>query len=469
MCGVFGIFGHPKAKELTFRGLLALQHRGKSAAGMASLDLSLGEIQIHRDLGKVREILNPEFPIMKRLTGQAYIGHVRYPTAGSDSYRNVQPHQTSSTKGTLAFVSNGDVVNLREQVEFLRRERIKVRTQNDAEMIAASINWQVTIKGRDIIASIRKIMKHVQGSYAGLLLSEFDGKLFAFRDPYGIRPLVYGEIDGYPVFASETCALDFVRARFIREVSPGEIIAVGENGIESFQGTECQRLAFCVFELIYFARPDSLFTGRSYQAIRERMGEVLAQEHPADADMIIAIPKSGIPGAVGFARASKIPFGVGMIDNPTLSAEIDRTFIGSSPEQRDEETDLKQCILRDIVAGKSVVVMDDSIVRGITTQKVIRSLREAGTRAIHVRIPSPPYKFPCYYGIETKERRTLVAREGDIKLVSERRIGNPTSLAYLSYEGMFKAIGEPSTNFCTACLNGDYPIPVPQENGYFKL
>lgn len=468
MCGVFGIFGHPEGRELTFRGLLALQHRGKSAAGIASLNLSHGEIRICKGTGKVREILNPEFSKMKRLNGQAFIGHVRYPTAGDDSEENVQPHEKSPTKGTLAFASNGDVVNLKEQVEFLRRENIKVRTQNDAEMIVAAIAWQTTVKNRTTIDAIRKIMKHVKGSYAGLLLSEFDGKLFAFRDPYGIRPLVYGEIEGYPVFASETCALDFVGARFISEVSPGEIIAVGEHGIEKFVGAEPQKLAFCVFELIYFARPDSRIFGKSYQAIRERMGEQLAQEHPAEADMVIPIPKSGIPGAVGFARASKIPFGVGMIDNPTLSSEIDRTFIGSSFEQRDKETDLKQCVLHDIVAGKSVVVVDDSIVRGMTIQKVIRSLKEAGTRAIHVRIPCPPYQFLCYYGIETKERRTLVAREGDTRLVSER-IGNPTSLAYLSYEGIFKAIGQPSANFCTACLNGDYPIPVPQENGYFRI
>lgn len=463
MCGVFGIFGHPKGKELTYYGLLALQHRGKSAAGMASLNLLRDEIQIQKDLGKVREVLNPKFHEMEKLDGQAFIGHVRYPTAGDNSYANVQPHETPAIKGRrLAFASNGDVVNLKEQVKFLR-ENIPIYTENDAEMIAATISWQLTVKGRDMIAAIRKIMKHVKGSYAGLLLSESDKKLFVFRDPYGIRPLVYGEIDGYPVFASETCALDFIGAKIIREVSPGEIISVGEQGIETFLGAERQKSAFCVFEVIYFARPDSLFLGKSYQAIREKMGEELAREHPIEADMVIPIPKSGIPGAVGFARASRIPYGVGMIDNPTLSFEIDRTFIGSSEEQRDKETNLKQCILKDIVNGKSVVVIDDSIVRGLTLQKVIKSLRKAGTRAIHVRIPSPPYRFPCYYGIETKERRTLVAREGDIQLVA-KRIGNPESLAYLSYEGMFRAIGQPNTNFCTACFNGEYPIPIPQDS-----
>ena len=465
MCGIFGIFGHPNAKNIACKASRSLKHRGKSAAGIACLDLKRREIQLYKDKGHVKKVLNPKSPQIQRLEGNVVIVHVRYPTTGADNLRNVQPHISSSIQGKIALSSNGDIVNLDSQKAFLEKETIRVYSDNDAELIAASFNWQVTIKGRNTIEAAKKVAKHVKGSYSCLMLTEFDCKLFAFRDPFGIRPLVYGKLDGFPVFASETCVLENIGATYIRDVQPGELFAISETSIETYQIAECRKKAFCVFELIYFARPDSKFEGESYQSIRKRMGAELAKEHPIKADMIIPVPKSGIPGAIGYAHVSGIPFDVGMIENPSPminedeSEEIDRTFIGSSKEQRETESNEKYNIIADIVRGKKIVVVDDSIVRGLTMRKIIKKLRNAGTKEIHVRIPSPPIRFPCNLGIETKEKETLVAREGNLSLVRDR-INHPDSLEYLSFEGMFKAIGRSSCNFCTACLDGNHPISL---------
>lgn len=466
MCGVFGIYKHSDAKRLISIGLFNLKHRGKNGAGIAGKDSLRMVIDRFRDLGPVQSILGPSNEGLKRIKGDSFIGHVRYPTAGKDSLENVQPQESSSIKGKFFLASNGDVVNFSEQKSFLERENIRIYSDNDAEMIAASFSWQVSIKGRNIIEAAQKVARHVKGSYATVFFTDFDDNMYALRDPMGIRPLVMGEKDGSPVFASETCALDAIGAIYIRDVMPGELIVAHQNGISSHRVADNKTPAFCIFELVYFARPDSIWQNSSCEHYRESMGQMLAQEHYVEADVVVAIPKSGIPGAVGYSRESNIPYGIAVIENPspliTLESgqDIDRTFIGATIQQINAEADDKYNIIADRVAGKKVIIIDDSIVRGTTAYRLTRNLRMAGAKEVHWRIPCPPIPYSCFYGIATKEKRLLAAREGDIELV-RKRIGDPDSLCFLSLEGLIKSTNCCLDCFCTACFNGNYPIPIP--------
>ena len=473
MCGIFGTFGHANGKQIVRTGIWAQQHRGQDACGLAGLRISgprRGLVEVEKGMGKVRTIFGgPEYD---DLQGDAWIAHVRYATQGKPSRRNAQPHYAQSIHGKIAIVSNGDIVNMAEQRAFLDRHNIRTYTENDAELIAASINYQVTIRQRDVIEAIGQVMDHVRGAFSSLVLAEFDDRLFAFRDPYGIRPLFFGTVkdDGstYYMFASETAAFAAATPLFgpratleSRMVRAGEVIAVGPQGVETFQLREAEREAFCLFEIVYFSRPDSTFEGKSFQTYRMDAGMRLGEEHPADCDLVSPIPKSGIPAAMGYAQESGAPFISAVIENPSFHIDFEqlRTFIESSEQERLLAAQLKFNCIADIVRDRDVAIIDDSIVRGLVTRVVDTALWRCGARRIHTRIASPPYRHPCFYGIETKKRTTLAAAtrsEEDVR----RLIGEPTSLAYLSLDGLVESTGLKKCQLCTACFDGDYPVPV---------
>lgn len=471
MCGIFGIFGHPNGKEIAKTGIWAEQHRGQDAAGIAGLKIKSpkrGLIEVEKKPGKVREVF--QGPDFNDLEGDVWIAHVRYSTQGKSSKRNAQPHYTQSIHGQIAIVSNGDVVNMEEQRSFLDQNDIRTYTENDAELIAAAINYQVTVRKREIVEAIAQVMSHVRGAFSALVIAEFDDRLFAFRDPFGIRPLFLATVEDngakYYMFASETSAFDAVKPLFgpkvkieSRMVNPGEIVAVGPAGVETFLGKKAERLAFCLFEIIYFSRPDSMIFGKSFQRYRIDAGRKLYQECPVNANIVSPIPKSGIPAAVGYAIAARLPYVPAIIENPAFNIDFGklRTFIESTEQERRLENELKFNYIGDLICDKSLVVVDDSIVRGMVTSVVCESLWRYGAKEIHVRIASPPYRFPCYYGIETKNPKTLVATNRQIEEI-KKHIG-ATSLAYLSLEGLIESIRLKKNELCTACLDGDYPIP----------
>ncbi len=473
MCGVFGAFGHPNGKLIAKTGIWAQQHRGQDAAGIAGLRITgpgRGIIETEKGIGKVRTVFTgPEFD---DLQGDAWIAHVRYSTQGRPSRRNAQPHYAQSIHGKIAIVSNGDVVNMSAQRDFLDRNNIRTYTENDAELIAATINYQVTLRGRSIVEAIGQVMDHVQGAFSSLVITEFDDRLFAFRDPHGIRPLFMATVedDGTTttLFASETAAFSAALPLFgphaaftSRLVNPGEVVAVGPGGTESFQVRPAEREAFCLFEIIYFSRPDSCAYGKSFQTYRMDAGARLWTEHPADVDLASPIPKSGIPAAMGYALESGSPFISAIIENPSFDIDYQqlRTFIESTEQERLLAAQLKFNCITDVVQGRDVAVIDDSIVRGLVTRVVNTSLWRNGARRIHTRIASPPYRYPCFYGIETKQRMTLAAAtrtEEEVRL----KIGEPTSLAYLSLDGLVESTGLSKCRLCTACFDGDYVVPV---------
>ncbi|MFH1143715.1 MAG: amidophosphoribosyltransferase [Candidatus Eisenbacteria bacterium] len=473
MCGVFGIFGHENGKLITKTGTWAQQHRGQDACGLACLRITgprQGLVEVEKGMGKVRTIFSgPEFD---DLQGDAWISHVRYSTQGKPSRRNAQPHYAQSIHGKIAIVSNGDVVNMAEQRAFLDRHSIRTYTENDAELIAASINYQVTLRGRDVIEAVGQVMDHVRGAFSSLVVAEFDDRLFAFRDPHGIRPLFMATVedDGamYTMFASETAAFAAAMPLFgplaeieTREVGAGEVIAVGPGGIESFQVRPAGREALCLFEIIYFSRPDSFVRGKSFQTYRMDAGMRLFREHPAEVDLVSPIPKSGIPAAMGYAQESDSPFVSAVIENPSFDIDFQqlRTFIESTEQERLLTAQLKFNCISDVVRNRDLAIIDDSIVRGLVTRVVNTSLWRSGARRIHTRIASPPYRYPCFYGIETKQRSTLAAATRSEEEV-RRVIAEPTSLAYLSLEGLVESTGLSKCDLCTACFDGDYPVAI---------
>jgi amidophosphoribosyltransferase len=473
MCGIFGAFGHANGKQITKTGIWAQQHRGQDACGLAALKITgprRGLVEVEKGLGHVRSIFHgPEF---EDLQGDAWIAHVRYSTQGVSSRRNAQPHYAQSIHGKIAIVSNGDVVNMAEQRRFLDHNNIRTYTENDAELIAATINYQVTLRGRELIEAIGQVMDHVHGAFSSLVLAEFDDRLFAFRDPHGIRPLFLGTVedDGatYYLFASETAAFAAAMPLFgplatleTRTVGAGEVIAVGPGGVETFQVRPPGRDAFCLFEIIYFSRPDSFFQGKSFQTYRMDAGARLFREHPAEVDLVSPIPKSGVPAAMGYAREAEFPFVSAVIENPSFEIDFQqlRTFIESTAEERLLAAQLKFNCISDVVRDRDVAIIDDSIVRGLVSRVVNTSLWRSGARRIHTRIASPPYRYPCFYGIETKKRSTLAAAtrtEEEVRGV----IGEPTTLAYLSLAGLVESTGLSKCQLCTACFDGDYVVPV---------
>jgi amidophosphoribosyltransferase len=448
-CGIFGVYAPgEQVARLTYFGLFALQHRGQESAGIAVSDGH--EIRMHKEMGLVAHIFKEE--ILQALPGYIAIGHTRYSTTGSSVLRNAQPLQCIWGGGTLAVAHNGNLINATELRDELIEQGVPFETTNDSEVIARLISSQNTSTLEDAVAST---MKRIKGAYSVVILSE--DQLVAIRDPYGFRPLCIGQIaGGYYVVASESCALSTVGAEFIRELAPGEIVTIDKNGIRSRQGALMARHAMCMFEFIYFARPDSTLYGRELHQVRRSMGRELAREHPAPfADVVIPIPDTGTPAAIGFAEESKLRYGEGVIKN----RYIQRTFIQPDQRMRELGVRMKLMPINEALAGKRVVMVDDSIVRGTTTSQIVKMLFEAGAAEVHVRITAPPIKYPCFYGIDMANQNELVAAHQSVEEI--RQMIGATSLGYLSIEGLSRAIGLNRSQFCLACFNGDYPVEIP--------
>ncbi|MBC7121684.1 MAG: amidophosphoribosyltransferase [Pseudothermotoga sp.] len=446
-CGLFGIYS-PKfdsnIARTVYYGLMALQHRGQESAGIAVSD---GEkLKCHKGLGLVSDVFDEE--VLSELSGRLAIGHVRYSTTGSNVFENAQPIVVTDRGITLAVAHNGNIVNTRELRSKLEDKGSSFRSTTDSEIVAVFLVQH----GSGLSQACLDLLHSLQGAYCLLVMDR--ERLIAIRDPFGFRPLCMGRLDDSVVFASETVALDAVGAEFVRQIHPGEVVMVSKNGVET-QVVESGRNAFCVFEFVYFARPDSVIENVSVYFAREQAGRMLAIEHPADAELVVGVPDSGTIAAIGYSNQSGIPYGMGLIKNKYIG----RTFIQPSQKLRNLGVKLKLNALRVLVKGKSIVLVDDSIVRGTTMSQIVKMLRSAGARAIHVRIASPPVKFGCYFGVDTSDRRELVAATLDESKI-QQLIG-ADSLGYLSLEGLVKAVGLPLDRLCVACFNGAYPMRVP--------
>ncbi len=451
-CGIFGIWAPGEdVARICYFGLFALQHRGQEGAGIAVSDGYV--MKAHKAMGLVTQVFKDE-QTMESLKGRAAIGHTRYSTTGSNTLCNTQPIITPSKWGPIAVAHNGGLVNAVEIRKELEESGIEFETTNDTEaigkFIAASIH-------DDIEEAIADAMMTIRGAYSVTMLTE--KALYVFRDSYGVRPLCIGRLDdGHLVFASETCALNVVGARYVNDVEPGELVIVNERGMRRRRVMPADRHSICVFEFIYFARPDSKMYGKSVHAVRERLGHELALEHPAQgAQIVFPIPDTGTPAAIGFAQASGIPYGEGVIKN----RYIHRTFINPDQRMRELGVKMKLTPLKENLAGKKVVMVDDTIVRGTTTAATVKILREAGAVEVHVRVTAPPYRYPCFYGIDTGNPGELIAARLNVDEIRDK-IGADT-LGYLSLRGLIRAVGLSRGNMCMACLDGRYPIQLPEE------
>ena len=447
-CGVFGVYGHPDAAALTALGLHALQHRGQEAAGIVTFD---GErFHAERRMGLVGDHFSSE-KIINRLQGRSSLGHVRYSTTGETILRNVQPLFAELSAGGLAVAHNGNITNGLT----LRRELISqgaiCQSTSDTEVILHLVSRSK--KGR-IVERYIDALRSLEGAYALVALT--NKKLIGARDPLGIRPLILGELNGAYILCSETCALDIIGAKFIREIENGEVVVISEDGIESHRPFPRQQARPCIFEYIYFSRPDSILGGRSVYEVRKELGKQLAIESPVDADVVVPIPDSGVPAALGFAQQTGIPFELGIIRNHYVG----RTFIEPTQTIRSLGVKLKHNANRAVVAGKRVVLIDDSIVRGTTSVKIVRMMYEAGAREVHMRISSPPIKFPDFYGIDTPEEKSLLAATHTLEEM--RQFIGVTSLSFISIEGVYRSAGFAGRDshrpqFTDHCFTGDYP------------
>jgi amidophosphoribosyltransferase len=446
-CGVFGIFGHPEAAKMAYLGLYALQHRGQESAGIASTDGA--NIHVHKSLGHVQEIFTPD--VIAQLPGEAAIGHTRYSTAGDTSLMNAQPVVIDCNKGKLALGHNGNLTNAIEVRRRLEHRGSIFQSTSDTEVIVHLI---ARSSARNLSGAIADALNQVEGAYSLLLLTR--DEIYAIRDPRGFRPLCLGRLNGAWVAASETCAFDLIDAEYVREVEPGEMVRISRSGIESIRFAPEKPHQYCIFEHVYFSRPDSVVFGRPVNESRERLGRLLAQEHPAQADLVTPVPDSGVPAAIGFAAESGIPFQMGLIRNHYIG----RTFIEPEQAIRDFGVKLKLNPVRRMLEGKRVVLVDDSIVRGTTSRKIVRLVREAGATEVHVRISCPPTISPCYYGVDTPRREELIGANNSVEQI--RQFLGADSLGYLSLKSMRAAVEDTEGKFCTSCYTGSYPTELVQ-------
>ncbi len=446
-CGVFGIFGHPDAANLTYLGLYALQHRGQEAAGIVSSDGK--ELFSQKAMGLVADIFTEER--IKKLPGHAAIGHNRYSTTGGSNAINIQPILVNFALGGLAIAHNGNLVNAGILKDELEAYGSIFQSTMDSEVVIHLIAQSRMASLHDRIIDA---LGHVQGSYSLLLITEKE--LIAVRDPNGFRPLALGDIDGAPVVASETCAFDLIEAKYVRDIEPGEMVIINKDGVHSSFPFKPAEPSHCIFEFIYFARPDSKVFGQNVYAIRKAFGRQLAKESGVPADVVIPVPDSGVPAALGYAEEAGIPFDTGLIRNHYVG----RTFIEPRQSIRHFGVKIKLNPVADALRGKRVVVVDDSIVRGTTSKKIIKMIRNAGAAEVHLRISSPPTMFPCYYGIDTPTRQELIAASHTVEEI--RRYVTADSLAYISLDGVKQVVNFP-VNYCVACFDGAYPVPFPGE------
>jgi amidophosphoribosyltransferase len=447
-CGVFGIYcpGEDVAR-LTFFALFALQHRGQESAGIATTDGK--KIQFYGDMGLVSQVFDENS--LGQLTGHMAIGHNRYSTTGSSRRINIQPLVLGSGNETLAIAHNGNIVNSEHLFRELCEQGYNFRTSTDTEVIgnlilsAPSLNW---------VDRIRYAMRRLQGAYSMTILTK--DALYIVRDPWGVRPLCLGSLNGGWVVASESCALDHIGAKLIREIEPAEIVRIDQNGVESFRESIRKR-ALCIFEFIYFARPDSIINGQLIYPARQEMGARLCQEHPVEVDSVMGVPDSATAAGIGYSHEANKPYCEGLLKN----RYVGRTFIAPDQRIRDLGVQLKFNPLPQMLKGQRMVVVDDSIVRGTTTPKVVNLLRRAGAKEVHMRICAPPIKYPCFFGVDMATRKELIAAHKTVPEI-QKFIG-ADSLGYLSLDGLMKSVKLPGDSFCTACFTGDYPIPVQLE------
>jgi len=447
-CGVFGVYAPGvDVARLTFFALFALQHRGQESAGIATTDGRT--LQVHAKMGLVSQAFSEDS--LSQLSGNFAIGHNRYSTRGSSRASNVQPIIVGKGSNTIAIAHNGNIINAEHLYQELSDQGYTFRSTTDTEVIA---NLILSSTEENWVDRIRYAMRRLQGAYSLTLMTNHT--LFGVRDPFGVRPLCLGTVDGGWVIASESCALDHIGANFIREIEPGEIVAITENGVDSYR-EEAGKKAICIFEYIYFARPDSIINGRLLYPARQAMGEGLAEEHPVDADLVMGVPDSATAAGIGYSHKSGIPIGEGLLKN----RYVGRTFIEPDQRIRDLGVRLKFNPLPQMLDGKRLVVVDDSIVRGTTTPQVVKLLRRAGVKEVHMRICAPPLRYPCFFGVDMATRWELIAAQKSIPEI--RDFIGADSLGYLSIDGLVKSVALPKDIFCMACFTGDYPIPVQLE------
>jgi amidophosphoribosyltransferase len=446
-CGVFGIFGHEEASKLAYLGLYALQHRGQESAGIVATDGAA--LRVEKGMGLVQEIFMPE--VIARLPGAAAIGHTRYSTAGDTSLSNAQPLVSDCNKGKLALAHNGNLTNAGELRRSLEHKGSIFQTTSDTEVI---VHLVARSKVGNLAGAIADALNQVEGAYSLLILTR--DEIFAIRDPRGFRPLALGRLGASWVVASETCAFDLIRAEYEREIEPGEMLRISKSGNESIRFAPEKPHQYCIFEHVYFSRPDSIVFSRPVNLSRERLGRLLAQEHPAAADMVVPVPDSGVPAAIGYASQSGLPFRMGLIRNHYVG----RTFIEPEQAIRDFGVRLKLNPVRPLLEGQRIVLVDDSIVRGTTSRKIVRMVRDAGASEVHMRISCPPTISPCHYGVDTPTKDELIAARHSIEEI--RQFIGADSLGYLSLEGLRAAVGETDNKFCTSCYTGIYPTELVQ-------
>ncbi|MGK7923954.1 MAG: amidophosphoribosyltransferase [Spirulina sp.] len=459
-CGVFGLYApEENVAKLTYFGLFALQHRGQESAGIATF--AEGKMHHYKHMGLVSQVFSED--ILSQLPGDLAVGHTRYSTTGSSLQVNAQPAIVETRLGHLALAHNGNLVNVKALRAELVRRGCQFETTTDSEMIALAIADEVD-RGKEWLDAALSAFGMCRGAYS--LVVGTPAGLMGVRDRYGIRPLVIGILPGNPnryVLASETCALDIIGAEYLRDVEPGELVWITEEGMASFHWGVKPERKLCVFEMIYFARPDSVVNEETLYSYRMRLGKRLAKESLTDADIVIAVPDSGVPAAIGYSETSGIPYGEGLIKN----RYVGRTFIQPTQHMRESGIRMKLNPLKDVLQGKRVILVDDSIVRGTTSRKIIKTLREAGATEIHMKISSPPVTHPCFYGLDTDSQSQLIAATKSIAEI-EKHIG-VDSLAYLSWEGMLVETGESPNSFCSACFTGNYPINIPEQMKQEKL
>jgi amidophosphoribosyltransferase len=443
-CGVFGIFGHPNAAELTYYGLYALQHRGQESAGIVTSDGR--QFREHKGMGLVSQIFNGQ--VLHDLVGHMSVGHTRYSTTGSSNLRNAQPLTGNCLRGQIAVAHNGNLTNAAALRDELEAKGVMFQTTVDSEVIL-NLLAQPALNGHD--NHLANVIRRIEGAFSLVIMTE--SELIGVRDPLGFRPLCLGRVDDAWVLSSETCALDLIHAKFVRDIEPGEIVVINRDGVQSIKAVEqSPRRAFCMFEYVYFARPDSTIAGSNVYKVRVELGRQLAREHPVDADLVIPVPDSGVYAGLGYAEESKIPFELAFIRNHYVG----RSFLQPSQLIRDFNVRVKLNLIEELVRDKRVIIVDDSIVRGTTCKARVKTLKDAGAKEVHVRVSCPPHMHSCVYGIDFPDRNKLMAANHSVEAI--RTYLNADSLHYLSTEGMITATGQPKTNFCLACWDGNYPV-----------
>jgi len=454
-CGVFGIFGHPEAANMTYLGLYALQHRGQESAGIASSDGH--HLHVSRAMAYVNEAFDES--VLSTLKGSAAVGHVRYSTAGSSRLANAGPLVIDCSHGEIAICHNGNLVNATELKDEMVRDGAIFQTTTDSEVI---LHLYARSKAASAEEAIVEALSQVRGAFSLAIMTK--DKLIAVRDPHGFRPLVLGRLADAPVVCSETCALDLIGASYVRDIEPGEVLIVSATGQKSVKPFAPARLAHCIFEHVYFARPDSYVFGQSVNEARTSLGRLLAREQPAEADVIVPIPDSGVCAAIGFAEESGIPLRMGLIRNHYVG----RTFIEPRQSIRHFGVRVKLNPVRSILEGQRVVLVDDSIVRGTTSRKIVKMVRAAGAREVHMRISCPPTISPCFYGVDTPQRSELIGATHTLREIQQYIEAD--SLGYLSLEGMLTAVAPRGASYCTSCYTGNYPVEFPRdEKTYLQL